>query len=517
MNNKISKFQLICFFSILFLISCQSDNSSIDKPNSSSIPQNIDLNYVSLQKAAIRALDYFKCNYDNINNPDALVILEELQQLYSLDFNLENKLENERFNDFNKILKRLYQKEYVLNKNDYETYLANVKENFNKYSVMALYCDYYPLENDFLNILQEKINIGGYETTHAGFQLQIALNNGCFKENDKRIKELKDLLKIKLIETVENEGITTDIGIEAIAVLNYIGFKNDKKTEWFKQIINNQNLDGGWSPKKEIKESHPHTAGLALWIILEELYEKKLNIYEVEKDSYQKLIENEITVMNQVLYLVMYYQYKKFGIKWANLPLFQKSFDKYNDGTTPFYKMYYGVLSPCYNKSFNDIDKFSSTSYVYEKSRYSLYGLYCDRLEGIDNLIPAIDNIKKYKDDEIIDFILMIEWMNENNCKEIDISKYKKEIILKLIQNIENNLSINRGTAIESIAMLYYLGQEKLVKKEWIDEAIYSLNNFSQIYENTPIKDHRPLVYGYWIYLENLNPKVKHVQWIDTY
>lgn len=133
----------------------------------------------------------------------------------------------------------------------------------------ALMCDKIPLPDDYFGLLEQQTQLGRYFLTHAALSLQWLKENGCITDQTRadKLKNLQTELLSKLIVEVEQPS---DLGMEAVAVLLYIGGRDKLNPQRITNIINTQLPDGGWPlGKNSAKQAHDHATVHALWALLE--------------------------------------------------------------------------------------------------------------------------------------------------------------------------------------------------------------------------------------------------------
>lgn len=127
-------------------------------------------------------------------------------------------------------------------------------------------CDHIPLPSNISSVLQQEIDKGEYELTHAALSMQFMEELGCTVENADALwtQAINGMTKM-----VSDEKIQPDLRYECFAFLLYMGYQDSVKLEWINQIIPEQLLDGGWAIEHNDIKSNDHSTLLALWALLE--------------------------------------------------------------------------------------------------------------------------------------------------------------------------------------------------------------------------------------------------------
>lgn len=497
----------LLFFAIILV--CSYKSFSAEDPK---------LYYFDAQNSALKCINYFKGNYKDITNPDAVVLLDQLQQLYSLNFDIRSKVNTPAFDEFNASFKKLYDTSFVVHDSVFRKVVVQTN-SFNSNSVKALYCNQYPLDTSFIHQLAVQSAKGGYYTTHAGFQLQLAINNGCFSDTDIVVKEYKKQLAQQLKAVVTADIAKQDICIEAMAVLSYIGYGNFMEREWLKYLLQTQNSDGGWKALLSDTKSSAHTSALALWVWLEASRNNRPLFDKAETDKYKTYNETVFDSVNRVLLTVNYFLAKRFNVMWEIdfVKAIYGTGSKY-DRFNPFLFRYLKAIQPSYTYSLADIDAFCKSAGVFQKSFLSIYSLHCSNLAYNDSLIEEKLRISETKDnDYLMDLALCYNWAYENKCDSLILKlkqhKIKDLLVAKLADNYQRQMGVNTGMALEALAMLYYLGEGKQIKPEWVEAVRKKMDNLI-VYGRDKFDDDRVPVYGYWIILESSRTP-KQVPWIN--
>lgn len=133
----------------------------------------------------------------------------------------------------------------------------------------ALHCQTVPLPADFLLTLDEMVDLGGYNMTHAIIASQWLLENGCIAPEAIAARKQRNIDAL-LRQIEKDEGQLTDRRVEALATLYYIGGGDRVRPEWIDFVLQRQLPDGQWPAYADQPQTpNPHTTLMALWFLLE--------------------------------------------------------------------------------------------------------------------------------------------------------------------------------------------------------------------------------------------------------
>ncbi|TRZ64840.1 MAG: hypothetical protein D4Q79_00680 [Spirochaetia bacterium] len=139
---------------------------------------------------------------------------------------------------------------------------------YNDVLPQALYCDLYPVREDFAVKTFDKIETEtGYDLTHKFWSAVLFKENGCIAEGY-NLNEIISTAAQKMVADQEANGEINDLYAERTAFLEYYGFKNLVKESWIKNIMDNQLESGAWiNSVKGV--GNPHTTALSIWALAE--------------------------------------------------------------------------------------------------------------------------------------------------------------------------------------------------------------------------------------------------------
>jgi hypothetical protein len=152
--------------------------------------------------------------------------------------------------------------------------IAALPTAIDRITATALHCDRIPPPGDWIDVLHKGSAAGGYALTHSVLATEWSVENGCLRRAG--VQELQTdqiALLVTLVQRREELrdqfDAITDMWIEAVAMLYYIGAGDMVRREWVEEIVRIQKDDGGWSRNPDEERSNPHATALALWVLLE--------------------------------------------------------------------------------------------------------------------------------------------------------------------------------------------------------------------------------------------------------
>jgi hypothetical protein len=158
------------------------------------------------------------------------------------------------------LYRRLFDKNHKIQKIDIEQAI-----DLNYLILSALYCNDFQIDSlKYFQLLKEKSDEGEYALTHSLLALYLLNENACY--NFKVLENLKSELISKNLKMLEEHKYEwNDINIESSALLQEVGYKFSKKH--IREILKQQQDDGGWKADNNSTQSNAHTTVLALWSI----------------------------------------------------------------------------------------------------------------------------------------------------------------------------------------------------------------------------------------------------------
>jgi hypothetical protein len=140
--------------------------------------------------------------------------------------------------------------------------LATVTNTSDRLILSGLYCK--ELGAPSRAALEAFAGRPGADVAHGALAMQWARENGCL--DDAAAAPLRRLFIDALIaQAAANPA--ADVGIESMAMLDYIGAAERIQPVWVDAILGAQHPDGGWGEHPG-DPSNDHTTTLALWVLL---------------------------------------------------------------------------------------------------------------------------------------------------------------------------------------------------------------------------------------------------------
>lgn len=140
--------------------------------------------------------------------------------------------------------------------------LATIANQSDRLLLAALYCD--ELGEATLDALAPWAEKGGADVSHGALALGWLLENGCVATG------AAEPLRQRFLRGLAAEAArvpATDVGIETMAMLDYLGAAGRVESAWVDAVMAAQHADGGWGERPD-DASNDHTTTLALWVLL---------------------------------------------------------------------------------------------------------------------------------------------------------------------------------------------------------------------------------------------------------
>lgn len=134
------------------------------------------------------------------------------------------------------------------------------------YVAIGANCDHIPMPTNISGLLQQEIDKGSYELTHAFLSMQLMKELDCPVNN---IEALRQQAITGMVTMAGDDKTENDLRFESMAFLMYGGKLDSIDPKWIDKIYDTQHQDGGWSLDLKDPRSDPHTSVLALWALLE--------------------------------------------------------------------------------------------------------------------------------------------------------------------------------------------------------------------------------------------------------
>lgn len=146
----------------------------------------------------------------------------------------------------------------------------------------AMYCDQAAVDEAFVNEVVRQIRetefkgkpntMGGYIISHMALACKWLKENGCAESFD-ILAGIEEELANLLVAIADDQQVVTDLGMEAVALLHYLGHSDKVKQEWVTAIAAAQMAEGCWDRQGgKIAPPVPqgHATAFALWVLLED-------------------------------------------------------------------------------------------------------------------------------------------------------------------------------------------------------------------------------------------------------
>ncbi len=225
-------------------------------------------NQYCYKQSVSRGLSYLNNNAIQVS-PLQWLIVDYLDRKFSLGptFSFANRhvmppAEELDAEDF-KIHKRIVQPDQLVDKLPY-----NEASPIRKMMMAAAHCDHIPLPPGYYQLLQQNLDLGGYNMTHVSYSLERMEENGCSLPIQQN-KELRETVTARMVELIKRSDINAELRYEAVAFLINMGRRELVTTDVVDKIIAEQQADGGWKISSDKPSSSDHATVLAVWAILE--------------------------------------------------------------------------------------------------------------------------------------------------------------------------------------------------------------------------------------------------------
>ena len=144
---------------------------------------------------------------------------------------------------------------------------------------LSLYCKNCGLDSNYWAMMhRQSADSMGYGLPHAALSLKWLQEKKC-EYADSIFEKVKKQQLFSLKNLVTRQNCATDLGIEAVSMLGYLGGKEAIQAEWIEKLLSLQDKNGAWktdayiyTPTQEIthntNQQYDHTTVLALWVLL---------------------------------------------------------------------------------------------------------------------------------------------------------------------------------------------------------------------------------------------------------
>ncbi|NLV42959.1 MAG: hypothetical protein GXY07_00500 [Candidatus Hydrogenedentes bacterium] len=219
-----------------------------------------------------KALAFLAFKDRDSNRLYRLVLLDYLQrkyclhERYSLKATYAPHLQDASFGDLGN-MKRLIDPGFKAD--------ATVIENasaLERIALKSLYCDIYPVEASLLDEMNTMIQEGMSPFVPTlGIAYLWLRDHGCLA-GDPKLMLVRDALAVKLKKHLQDNGLSTYMVGQALALLFEIGHAEMVQEDWIKTVAETQNEEGGWATAPgpdSTGASNGMTTTHLLWALLE--------------------------------------------------------------------------------------------------------------------------------------------------------------------------------------------------------------------------------------------------------
>ena len=150
-----------------------------------------------------------------------------------------------------------------------DKYIASIP-NFNDVMIRALYCDKRQIPAESLKRMFSIEQAEKYDLTHYLWAMQILKDRSCSIPAGYDINALMQKAAERIVVEEDRDTIYGDLFAERIAFLEYMGFENLVRPEWYDKLVSIQQPSGGWSNPGLLSWEHdpnPHITSLAVWAL----------------------------------------------------------------------------------------------------------------------------------------------------------------------------------------------------------------------------------------------------------
>lgn len=241
----------------------ESQNSTPqNKPPIASSQQTMQTTNDKLDVAINKAINYIT----QTQEPYALLLLNVLYRHFGIP-EFEDSLQryDEILSSNPQPILKIYRRIAIYNNTIDETDFNAVVNEVDNIVVPALYSNQWNLPDNYLSVLINAKNNGGYLMTHALLATIWLQENNC---NISLPNHYLETLYYDTAALTEHSQIFTDLALEAAAFLYQAGQGTLVHPDFVENVIEAQNPDGGWSISSDDPNSNWHPSVLALLVLL---------------------------------------------------------------------------------------------------------------------------------------------------------------------------------------------------------------------------------------------------------
>ncbi len=210
-------------------------------PMESLITQQMPLTQTNYSTPVAKAIRFFAQSKE----PEAILWLDVMHRRFGIE-EFANSLQ--RFDQLlwfsdQPSVTRMFRRIADYNNPAYAEDLKRVKNHLDRITLPALYCDRVDLPADYLTVLEEGVNRGGYPLTHVLLAWIWIQENGCELELPDGF--IEDMYRANAA-LINSDSSVTDLELEAAAFLCLAGRGELIDDSFIEQVIASQEIDGGW-------------------------------------------------------------------------------------------------------------------------------------------------------------------------------------------------------------------------------------------------------------------------------
>jgi hypothetical protein len=225
-------------------------------------PKNIAQTPINKDQAIPKAEAYLLKNKDTMD-PTLRLILDFLQRKFDINNQFSGQVNHIETNADDPLAQNELK---AIARIAYKDTLSNELGPNPSTTAIAANCDHIPLPADMSSLLQQEINRGTYDLTHAFLAMQFMKELDCTFSNSDALREQAITGMLSILNTEKSK---LDLRYQSMAFLLYAGKLTSIDPTWIDQIFTAQHSDGGWSLDQKDPKSDNFATVLAMWALLE--------------------------------------------------------------------------------------------------------------------------------------------------------------------------------------------------------------------------------------------------------
>lgn len=390
----------------------------------------ITLNESKIQLSIMNGVNYLVNSANPKPEKDAVLLVNFINNKYNLNFpypTLNLTLNKICINSENiRILGKWYNPNFVLEQSAYNKNIHGV----DSFMIASLYCKDYGLPSHFIAEIDSISTLGGYYLTHSCLQFQWCINNGCLTEDSTTIVLRYKLTKRLATFLAQQKDKIYDVGIEAIAVHDFMKISIPNKALWIRRVLASQQEGGGWPAFENDQNAYPHATALALWVLTD--WQLKENQKRTESSQNIALSNSELycsynlsATIDSNIHLIPFDSLFSFQKTSNDSGLYSGHFVKFRSIKNELLNAYYkGINPPTLAAALNNTD---SLAYLIEYKKHFPFGKSNELLDTL------LSQTKSYKATSYIDYLKTLTIKHLLDKKSIlvsekaSLSRLKKE------------------------------------------------------------------------------------------